>query len=132
MEFIDTVNNRHSIRDFKSQPVAEEDIKKIVETAGKAPSWANTQPWKVVVATGSSLEKICSYHEAGHMEHYEFPSLHRVSMGEQGQANLLTWSTGIHNFLGADDNERHNNSAKLFNAPAIAYLLLPRNINPWT
>lgn len=57
MEFIDTVNNRHSIRDFKSQPIAKEDLEKIVETTGKAPSWANVQPWKVVIATGDSLEK---------------------------------------------------------------------------
>lgn len=36
MEFIDTVNNRHSVRDFKSQPIAKEELEKIVETAGKA------------------------------------------------------------------------------------------------
>lgn len=132
MEFIDTVNNRHSIRDFKSQPIAEEELEKIVETAGKAPSWANVQPWKVVIATGESLEKVRSYHESGRTEHSEFPSLHRGSMGKQGQANLRTWSSGINNFLGADANDMYTDSEKLFNAPAVAYLLLPRNINPWT
>lgn len=132
MEFINTVNNLHSVRDFKSQPIAKEDLEKIVETAGKAPSWANTQPWKVVIATGDSLEKIRSYHESGRAEHSEFPSLHRGSMGKQGQSNLQIWSSGIHNFLGADGNDMYRDSEKLFNAPAIAYLLLPRNINPWT
>ncbi len=78
------------------------------------------------------MEKIRSYHESGRAEHSEFPSLHRGSMGKQGQANLRTWSSGIHNFLGADANDMYSDSEKLFNAPAIAYLLLPRDINPWT
>lgn len=132
MEFIDTVNNRHSIRDFKDQTIKKEDLEKIVETAGKAPSWANVQPWKVVIATGDSLEKIRQYHESGRMEHSEFPSLHRGNMGKQGQRNLRIWSNGIRTFLGADGNDMYEDSEKLFNAPAIAYLLLPRDINPWT
>lgn len=132
MQFIDTVNNRHSVRDFKNQPVKKEDLKKIIETAGKAPSWANVQPWKVVIATGESLEMIRKYHESGRMEHSEFPSLHRGNMGKQGQRNLRIWSNGIRTFLGADGNDMYEDSEKLFNAPAIVYLLLPRDFNPWT
>lgn len=132
MEFIDTVNNRHSVRDFSDRPVSREDLRKIVETAGKAPSWANVQPWKVVIATGKSLEAIRAHHMTGAMEPSDFPSLHRPSMGPDGQANLRTWSSGIHRFLGADGNAMYEDSTRLFDAPAIAYLLLPKQIAPWT
>lgn len=132
MEFFDVVNNRHSVRDFSEQPVKKADLEKIIETAGKTPSWANVQPWKVVIATGNSLAKIRNYHQTGNTERSEFPPFHRQSMGKQRQANLRTWSSGIHHFLGADANEMYRDSDKLFNAPAIAYLFLPREINPWT
>lgn len=132
MEFIDTVNNRHSIRDFKDQPVSKTDLEKIVKTAGKVPSWANVQPWKVVIATGKSLEEIRKYHMSGATEMSEFPSLHRQSMGKDGQANLRIWSRGIHTFLGSKSGVMYEDSERLFNAPAVVYLLLPRKINPWT
>ena len=132
MEFIDTVNNRHSIRDFSNKKINNEDLKKIIATAAKAPSWANVQPWKVVIATGDSLEEIRNYHMTGAMERSEFPAMHRDSMGTQGQQNMRIWSNGIRTFLGADGNSMYQDSEKLFNAPAIAYLLLPKNFNAWT
>jgi nitroreductase len=122
MEFLETVNNRHSVRDFSDRLVKRADLEDIVQTAGKAPSWANDQPWKVVIATGQTLAEIKKNHLAssmnGRMENSEFPSLHRASMGRQGQSNLRIWSSGIHKFLGANVNDMYDDSANLFNAPA--------------
>ncbi|MCH3904321.1 MAG: nitroreductase [Lactobacillus sp.] len=136
MEFLETVNNRHSVRDFSDRLVKRADLEDIVQTAGKAPSWANDQPWKVVIATGQTLAEIKKNHLAssmnGRMENSEFPSLHRASMGRQGQSNLRIWSSGIHKFLGANVNDMYDDSANLFNAPAIAYLLLPADLSAWT
>lgn len=132
MDFIKTVNNRHSVRDFSDKPIRKEDLEKIVTIAGKAPSWANVQPWKVVIATGKSLEEIRNYHMTGAAERSEFPSLHRKSMGQRGQRNLRTWSSGIRRFMGADINDMYEDSGRMFNAPAVAYLLLPKEITPWT
>lgn len=132
MEFINTVNERHAVRDFSNKPIKKEDLEKIVFTAGKAPSWANVQPWRVVIATGDSLEKIRQDHVKGATEGSEFPSLHRKSMGKRGQKNLRTWSSGIRKFMGSDITDMYQDSDRLFNAQAIAYLLLPKNITPWT
>jgi nitroreductase len=136
MEFLDTVNNRHSVRDFSDNPVKRQDLEEIIETVGKAPSWANDQPWKVVIATGKSLEEIRKNHLAssmgGRMEGSEFPSLHRAGMGKQGQSNLRIWSNGIRTFLGQDAEYMYADSANLFNAPAVAYLLIPAHLSAWT
>jgi len=43
------VKGRRSIRQFKPDPVSDEDIQKILETARWAPSGANTQPWEFIV-----------------------------------------------------------------------------------
>jgi len=47
--FLKLVKGRRSIRQFKPDPVSDETIQKILETARWAPSGANTQPWEFIV-----------------------------------------------------------------------------------
>ena len=49
MELFDAIKNRRSIRNFKTDPVSDNDIDKILEAARLAPSWANTQCWRFIV-----------------------------------------------------------------------------------
>jgi nitroreductase len=58
MDVVDAINERKSIRAFKPDPVPLDLIKKIIELAQRAPSWANTQPWEFAVATGKKLKAI--------------------------------------------------------------------------
>lgn len=47
--FFDIVKLRRSVRQFKSNPVPEKDIRQILEYAKLCPSAGNRQPWKFVV-----------------------------------------------------------------------------------
>jgi nitroreductase len=58
MDVIDTIKQRKSIRSFKPDPVKKDLLKKIIEQAQRAPSWANTQPWEFAIVTGSKLKAI--------------------------------------------------------------------------
>lgn len=58
MELIECINGRSSIRDFKNMPIPKELIVKLIEISSHAPSWANSQPWKVAVSTGKTSEFI--------------------------------------------------------------------------
>jgi nitroreductase len=58
MDVVDAINQRKSIRAFKSDPVPLDLIRKIIGQAQRAPSWANTQPWEFAVATGKKLKAI--------------------------------------------------------------------------
>jgi nitroreductase len=60
MDIFEAMNQRQSIRAFKPEPVSHDILKKILEAALRAPSWANTQPWEFAVATGAPLEDIQS------------------------------------------------------------------------
>lgn len=44
-DFFDDLKRRHTIRDFTDAPVPREVIEKCIQTAGRAPSGANHQPW---------------------------------------------------------------------------------------
>jgi nitroreductase len=58
MDVVDAIQERKSIRAFKPDPVPLDLIRKIIELAQRAPSWANTQPWEFAVATGQKLKAI--------------------------------------------------------------------------
>jgi nitroreductase len=48
-QFLELVKKRRTVRRFKSDPVPDEDILKIIEAARWAPSGFHTQPWEFVV-----------------------------------------------------------------------------------
>jgi nitroreductase len=56
VEFETLVQSRHSVRGFKTDPVPRAVVEAIIETAKRAPSSMNTQPWHVHVLTGEPLE----------------------------------------------------------------------------
>jgi nitroreductase len=49
MDFFDVLHTQRSIRKFKPDPVPQEAIWQILDTAIRAPSGSNTQPWSFIV-----------------------------------------------------------------------------------
>ncbi len=62
------ITSRRSMRAFLPQPVAQEDIAAILEVAARAPSGSNTQPWKVYVVTGATLERLSAVIAAAYLD----------------------------------------------------------------
>jgi len=60
MNITEAIRKRKSIRGFTTKPVSKDTISDILETAGRAPSAMNTQPWGFTVVGGEILEKIKS------------------------------------------------------------------------
>ncbi len=54
----EAIETRRSVRDFKSDPIAKECIRKILGTASRAPSGGNLQPWKVYVLAGAARDAL--------------------------------------------------------------------------
>ena len=51
----EAISSRRSIRAFLPTPVPQQTIENILDTAARAPSGTNIQPWKTYVLTGNSL-----------------------------------------------------------------------------
>jgi nitroreductase len=47
---------RRSIRQYKTDPIDEDTLNKVLEAARQAPSWANTQCWRLVVVKDSEVK----------------------------------------------------------------------------
>jgi nitroreductase len=54
----DAMFTRHSVREFTDKPVSQEVLEKIFGTALRAPSWKNSQPWKLHIVTGEKKNQI--------------------------------------------------------------------------
>ncbi|MDP2646378.1 MAG: nitroreductase family protein [Desulfobacterales bacterium] len=54
--FIQLVQNRRSIRSFKTDPVPDDLVEKIIEAARFAPSGANSQPWEFLVLNDKDVK----------------------------------------------------------------------------
>lgn len=55
MEFSEVLHRRNSVRAFRSRPVPRAQIEELLEEALYSPSWSNTQPYRVAVATGDTV-----------------------------------------------------------------------------
>lgn len=57
MNVLEAINARASIRKFKTDAVASEDIDKLLNAALRAPSAGNLQPWFFYVITSDNLKE---------------------------------------------------------------------------
>ena len=58
MDILEAIQARKSIRGFKPEPVPKGILEKVIDTACRSPSTANTQPWEITVVTGEVLDNI--------------------------------------------------------------------------
>jgi nitroreductase len=68
MELQQAVLGRRSIRQFLPKPVSEEIIQDLIDKSRWSPSWGNTQPWEILVATGKSLDEFKKKNRAAFLE----------------------------------------------------------------
>jgi nitroreductase len=57
VELREAIRTRRTIRSFLPKPVSRELIEELISQSLWAPSWANSQPWEIVVVTGEPLER---------------------------------------------------------------------------
>lgn len=58
MDLYEAINERHSIRAFRPDPVDREILQRLVEAAAAAPSSMNAQPWQYHIATGKTRHDV--------------------------------------------------------------------------
>lgn len=74
-ELMKIMEERRSIRKYKSDPVPEELVEKIIRAGLLSPSSKNRQPWQFTVVSGSSKEEMLSEMEKGLKEEEKDPLL---------------------------------------------------------
>jgi len=57
MEFHEVVRARQSVREFKPEAVPPEVLLRLLEAFRAAPSWANVQPWELILVQDPELRR---------------------------------------------------------------------------
>jgi nitroreductase len=83
MELSTAIKERRSIRAFRSDDIADETIRELLDEARWAPSWANAQGWDVFVVKGAALDGVKRMLAEKHDQHAE-PATD-VRMPERGE-----------------------------------------------
>ncbi|MBS1153602.1 MAG: hypothetical protein H6Q89_5300 [Myxococcaceae bacterium] len=69
MDVRTALHERRSTRDFKPDPVPDELLARVLEDARWAPSWSNTQPYRIAVVSGARKEalsqQLCARFDTG-------------------------------------------------------------------
>jgi nitroreductase len=139
MDVVEAIKERRSVRAFKSDPVPLELLKRIMEQALRAPSWANTQPWEFAVVTGTQLEAIQKgFLARGEQEPqsevarpYEFPEPYLSRIQALAPKDFTPTREAM--------DQRRIQNHKNYGAPAVIYVLIDQSmfyqskgINVWS
>ena len=134
MNITDAMHARRSMRAFLDTPVEKEKLTAILCTAARTPSWANTQPWEVFIATGGTLERI----RAAYAQKYAQKALPETEIPRPAQ-----WPEDAkkrQRELGPDMARDCGEAASqfgvlnraLFHAPAVLYLCVDKMLSAWS
>jgi nitroreductase len=56
-ETLDVIQRRRSVRKYRSDPIPEEDLTRILEAARQAPTGGNRQQWRMIVVRDPDLRR---------------------------------------------------------------------------
>lgn len=136
MEFKDVLTREHATRKFTDQRVSEKTVRKVIEEAQRTPSLLNSQPWRIYVAEGEVAKTIRKEHEektlANEEPHEEFDSLLNVEWDTFPSKNMATMSETLYYFLRGEADDFDQAQLKLFNAPVIVFLTIPKQSPAWS
>jgi nitroreductase len=140
MEILEGIKTRQSFRAFKPSPVSKEVMNKILEAVSNSPSYTNTQPWEVVVASGKKKEelaaKLLELAKAKAPAHRDLPGpkawppAMEARSREHGARRLST--LGV-----ARDDEQGRDKLRLMNyefygAPCAVFLFMDGSLGDWS
>jgi nitroreductase len=140
VDVVKAIRERKSIRAFKPDPVPLEIIKKIMEQALRAPSWANTQPWEFAVVTGKKLEEIEEGFVARGIQE-PTPDIHRpYEFPEPYISRIRALASRPRDELPQEERDAHTiDNFRHYGATTCIYLLIDRSffyqskgINVWS
>ena len=134
MNVIEALNARRSTRKFLPAPVEKEKLVAVLEAASRTPSWANSQPWEVFVATGGTLERIREGYARKYAEKAqtapETPRPAQWSDAAKKRQQLLR--PGMVRDCGEAADQFGELNQAMFQAPAVIYLCMDKVLSEWS
>lgn len=149
--------SRHSIRDFRPDPVPAEVLDSILQDASCAPSWSNTRPYMLALASGEHAERLrAAYVEAWQrsaplMSKDKIAAVKALATGGLPDGDFKAWKpypdelrprsvevgNGLYGHLGIAREDREGRDALIrrncegFGAPVLGFAFARGDFLPW-
>jgi nitroreductase len=140
MNVNEALRSRYTCRDFKSTAVLKGVVLEILDEANRAPSWADTQPWEVFVASGDALERLRKAYldnfAKGVAPHPDLPAptqwpadlkqrMDELLVLHKKEAQALSGNS-------VDPQVYLARQMKFFNAPVVVFICMDKTLTPWS
>ena len=148
---------RYSVRDFRPDPVATEIVEEILEDTRQAPSWSNTRPFMLALATGERADRLRAAYIAEFdvtlpVQHKKRGAMVRLALsGKAPDGDYRTWAPHpadllphsqavgsqlyAHMGIARDDRKAHDaavrRNCEAFGAPVIGFVLVHKGLMPF-
>ncbi|WP_196716732.1 nitroreductase [Actinomyces trachealis] len=155
--FSTLVASRHSVRDFRPEPVPQWVMDAILDDARQAPSWSNTRPYMLAVATGERADRLraaytTEFDKTLAVQHKERFAKARLALaGDRPDGDYPVWRAYpkdllphaqdvgkrlyAHMGIARDDMEARDaarrRSVQAFGAPVIGFVLVHKGLMPF-
>lgn len=136
MDVSDAVKARRSVRQFTDRPVDPGLLRELVESAARAPSGGNLQPWRIYVVNGASMQQLRAFLATKPpLEEPEY-DVYPANLFEPYRTNRYRVGEMIYGELGIpreDKEARLRQFAKnndFFGAPAAVFCFVDRRMGP--
>ncbi|MHB8085965.1 MAG: nitroreductase [Dehalococcoidia bacterium] len=132
MNVNEAVNTRRSIRAFKPDPVPPEILRRVVETALRAPSAGNSQPCEFVVVGGAKLQEIKEAVSSATLDMIKFDIPVSLQYPEPWSSRYGANVKGLQQQLGLTREDKQGRAdwnswgMKLWGAPSCIYLTIDK------
>lgn len=153
------LRTRRSVRDFRPDPVDPIVLDALLDDAGQAPSWSNTQPYRIAVATGALRDRLATelcerYDLAQQAQRGGWWGRLRLLLGRRGlpdgdfrtvfeypadlQDRRRRTGFGLYQLLGIGRDDRAAREAQMrrnfefFGAPAVVFLFVHEGLREFS
>ena len=148
---------RYSVRDFRPDPVPTEIVEEILEDTRQAPSWSNTRPFMLALATGERADRLRAAYIAEFdvtlpVQHKKRGAMVRLALsGKAPDGDYRTWAPHpadllphsqavgsqlyAHMGIARDDRKARDaavrRNCEAFGAPVIGFVLVHKGLMPF-
>ena len=129
MDVSEALRRRHSSRSFSARSIPDDVLEAVLLDAREAPSWSNTQPWRVAVASGDLCDALRQDFVAAAQTRLPAPDVNQLfTYPPELQARRRATGYGLYDTLGIakEDSEgrvrQFERNHAMFDAPAAVFL----------
>jgi len=138
MDVLEAMEARQSTRAFTSRNVDQTDIEQLLNSAARAPSGVNSQPWRVAVATGQTKQHISDALLSARKEGVESNpdySYYPTVWKDPYKQRRVACGKALYSALGISKEDKTRqlqaweNNYQFFGAPVGLFFFIDRDLN---